>query len=133
MAIRIETTNKELSVNGGLLVFQEFQKSLSFGHLLETSLPQTKYVKDSSLIKFQNLVLGFVAGADCLDDMDRLNQDTAFKELCKETYAAKSYGDFLRAFDSLHCKNLSYRLIDLAYKLRGALYPKQDTFVIDIA
>lgn len=73
-------------------------------------------------------MLGFQAGADCLDDMDRLAQDEGFKAVAGgKVYTAKADGDFLRAFSNENIFQLGRALTDLGYKLRAELFPSNES------
>ena len=80
--------------------------------------------------KFKALLLGFITGAECLDDMERLRVDGAFSEMPMN--AANTYGDFLRDFSLLNCKDTSKVLIEQALKLRDKIAPRKKDFILDI-
>ena len=83
--------------------------------------------------KFENLILGLIVGADCLDDMENLHTEPGFSALCdNRDYVPKSYGDLLRQFTQYHCKLANYELIDLAYAMHSHLSLKQESITIDI-
>lgn len=76
---------------------------------------------------------GFQAGADCLDDFEKLNEDEAFKAICGgKVYGPKALGDFLRMFSDMHCKLLNHKLIENGFMLRNQLVPDARSFTIDI-
>ena len=77
-------------------------------------------------------MLGLVAGADSLDDMDRLGDDEAFEAVNGKLNAANTYGDFLRSFSRLQLKELQNILIAASLKMRGAHFPGEVDFILDI-
>jgi hypothetical protein len=135
MAIRIniETTNQHLSARGGLVVWREVLDQLGLERKLQAALPAYKIACQASAYeKFEAMVLGLAAGADCLDEMDRLALDPAFDAATGELVTGRSYGDFLRLYDPELLKNMSYALIDCALKLRRSLGLLGDTFTLKL-
>lgn len=133
MIIKIERTDKDLSANAGLLIFKQLVETIGFDKLLSEHLPKQKFGSVKNFRKFKQLLLAFEAGATCLDDIDRLAKDEAFKALCGgKTYTPKAFGDFLRTFSDMHCKKMNHVLTQLAYGLRQQLYPKATSVTIDI-
>ncbi len=78
MSIKIEATNKVFSNFGGLLNLKTAHKKFQLGNYLDGVLPTLKSGTARSFKKFENLMLGFQAGAECLDDMEVLAQDEGF-------------------------------------------------------
>ncbi len=133
MSIKIEATNKVFSNFGGLLNLKTAHKKFQLGNYLDGVLPTLKSGTARSFKKFENLMLGFQAGAECLDDMEVLAQDEGFREICGgKEYSAKAYGDFLRSFGKMPCKELNHRLIELAYQTRTAVASQSKAITIDI-
>ena len=119
MIIKIARTDKELSANAGLVIFKQLVDSLGLDQLLSESIPTLKKGSAKNLKKFRQLLLAFETGADCLDDLEKLSHDEAFRAVCGgKVYSPKAYGDFLRSFSEMHCKNLNHKLIQTAYSLR---------------
>lgn len=117
-AIEIETNNKELSALGGLKSFDEALTGLNF----------SKLFKDSSFQKFKSLVLGFVAGLECIDDISHLNEDPLFLKLIGRSYSDATLGDFLRSFRKIDLENLQSKLHETAMsQLRSKFH---ESFVI---
>jgi hypothetical protein len=132
VSIKIEKTDKALSAVGGLVIFKSFFDRLAPHLALEKGLPQLKRNSHNNFNKFKNLVMSFIAGADCLDDLDRLAQDDSFLEVNDgEVFTARSHGNFLRSFTPHHCKQLNRSLIDMSYRMRRSLFEKQQRMVID--
>ena len=124
--IKFEQTKKELSARGGLPLFAEVIDGLDLKRTLTRCLPANRIaVKTSSFDKFRALALGLVADADGLDATERLRHDPAFVAVTGHVNAANTYGDYLRSFGLPHCKELNYRLIDAALKLRAASSAKR--------
>ena len=133
MLIKIARTDKELSANAGLVIFRELANSVGIDRLLSEVLPKLKFGSAKSLRKFQQLVLAFQAGADCIEDLDKLAADEAFQAVCGgKVYSSKAFGDFLRSFGEMHCKKLNHRLIELAYGLHRQLFADKKSIVVDI-
>jgi hypothetical protein len=77
-------------------------------------------------------MLGLIAGADSLDEMDRLAQDNLFSSLNSYVNSANTYGDYLRSFTGLQCKRLNRLLIETSLSLRKAMFPNASDFILDI-
>jgi hypothetical protein len=133
MLIKIARTDKDLSANAGLVIFKELADSVGIERLLTEAVPKLKFGSAKSLRKFRQLVLAFQAGADCLEDLDKLAADEAFQALSGgKVYSSKAFGDFLRSFSEMHCKRLNHRLIELAFGLRQHLFADKQSITIDI-
>lgn len=130
--IKIESLDKVFSSNAGLVIFNRLLERLKVRSLIDIRLPTLESGTLRSQRKFLDLMLGFQAGADCLDDMDRLALDEGFAAVCGgKTYTAKAYGDFLRSFSAHHCKELNLGLIDLAFALRSEIKANKDQITFD--
>lgn len=133
MRIKIESTDKELSSHAGLIFFKELIAKTKLDARLVDCVPALKFGSIKNIRKFKQMMLAFEAGADCLDDMDRLANDPGFVAACGgKVYTAKSCGDLLRNFTELHCKTLNYRLIANACALREKAIGKTESITIDI-
>ena len=133
MITKLEATNKALSALGGLNLFSSVFEHLTLEETLVQALPATKVTtKASGFAKFRALCLGLVAGADCLDDMERLGQDPAFAAQAGHVNAATTYGDYLRSFTKAQLKDLNLGLIDTALRLRKTAQPKAKDFILDL-
>jgi hypothetical protein len=131
--IKIETTDQRLSARGGLILWREVIDQLDLKRRLAKALPTYKIATAaSSYEKFEATVLAVAAGADCIDDMDRLALDPAFEAVTGELVTARSYGDYYRLFDAQMLKNLTYKLIDTALELRRRLGLLGDTFTLKL-
>jgi hypothetical protein len=131
--IKIESTDKELSARGGIFLFTELADALGVEKLIAPHLPSYKIATaNSPASKFVALMMGLVAGADSLDDMDRLSTDEAFLAAVGGVNAANTYGEFLRLFDRMNCRGIQHSLTDLSLNLRQALIPDAKDFILDI-
>lgn len=126
--IKLETTRKHLSSFGGLDLFakcwQKFRLPLQLSGVLPAVTQTTK--------KFEDMVVGFAAGAECLDDMAQLAQDEGFVAILDErVYTPKTYGNYLREFSSRQIDELNRRLARSAYVQRAAVKKKMDSITFD--
>ena len=91
MTIKIETTGKELSSFGGLLIAKALLEKTEIRQTLSPLLPKLLSETSRSWDKFQSLTLGFIAGADCLDDLAVYSQDKGFLEMADQAgYSPKA-------------------------------------------
>ena len=122
MTIKIESSGKELSSLGGLLIAKALMGRTCLEEAVLPSLPLLSSGSRRSWDKFQALSLGFVAGADCLDDMAVFAQDKGFLEVADHAdYSPKAFGDFLRSFNPVQIRGIQTALIGFAYSLRSSL------------
>ncbi len=118
-SIKIATTDKSLSIYGGLVVAKEAMDLSGFRGFITSSMPEIKTGTSRSVDKFESMMLGAMAGAENLDDLERRGEDPAYQATVARTYSAKSYGDYLRSFKEYQCKTLQYKLAELSYELRA--------------
>ncbi len=130
--VRIETTKKNISAYGGLRLVDQLIKKTELRLNIESKLPVSDKLKKPSWEKFKTLLMGFLAGADCLDDWDGLKDEPAFAASTARPYSAKSLGDYLRSFDSAHIHDLMESLIDLSFKLRTEIVDEGQDLIFDI-
>ncbi len=130
----IERTDKALSSLAGMVIFKElFAKVLPDCLFTDNHLPSLKSGLKGSIVKFRQLVYGFQSGAECLDDMDKLSFDSAIKAINDDkNYGSKTFGNFLRSFNILHCKSLNSLLCQLSLTLRHQIVPDQKSITLDI-
>ena len=131
-AIKIETTDKSLSIYGGLVVAKEAMDLSGFRGFIASGMPAIKSGTSRSVDKFESVILGGMAGAECLDDLARLSEDPAYEAMVARTYSAKSYGDYFRSFTEYQCKTLQYKLAELSYELRAKSIGKTKSFTLDL-
>ena len=123
MAIKVEAIDKELSANAGLFFYNELFEQTKLGHHFADAMPALKAGVARSVRKAKQIILGLVAGADCLDDHDRLAKDKGFEAVCSgSVYSSKSCGDFLRNFTPLQIRSLNQKLGESAFAEREATY-----------
>jgi hypothetical protein len=132
--IKTGTTDKTLSSFGGLIHANKVLSHLDLKKSIEHLLPSQSFVRTTTPYeKFQALLLGFIAGAQCLDDVERLRRDSGFVAATGGTVnAAITYGDFLRDFTEVQCRQLNEKLIENAFKLRKASHPECKEITVDL-
>ena len=133
MHIKIDATDKELSSNAGLIIFKELLSKQHFDTSFQEIVPKQKSGSSKNIKKIEQLMLAFHAGAEWLDDIDRLRFYGAFRAVCGgKPYSSKSCADLLRNFSSYQCKQVNHKLVTNGYSLRGKLFPKEKSMTIDI-
>ena len=130
--VKVEASDNSFSSHGGLIIARRLLDRLRLSAGLASLLPQTKRNIFSGERKFENLVLGFQAGNDHLDDWDELNQDSGFAAVVAHRYCAKSLGDYLRCFTGHALHQLQGSLIELSLRLRLQLGVSLDRFILDL-
>ena len=132
--IRLEATDKELSAIGGLSFFSKaFDRVVGGNPNWAPPLPMNKIATScGSGDKFKALVLGLIAGAENLDDMDRQRMDQAFVAINGgQVNAARTYFDFLHKFSNYSCRKLNHVLTEVALTLHKT-QAKDANFVLSI-
>jgi hypothetical protein len=120
--ILLESTDKVLSCNTGLIFFEELWNQLKLDKLLRRSLPKKKKSRGIiQLNKVKGLLFSFALGNDCLADLDELRSDTIFKELIGGELPARTAGDFLAGFHKRQVEMVQNVLLETAITLRVAL------------
>ena len=133
MGIIVDKTSKNLSSHAGIIIAEKSAQALRLRELVDAALPSLAAGKGPSFKKFQDLMLGLVSGADCLDDMAKLDQDEGFKGVCSDkVYSPKAYGDFLRSFSSENILDLQEALMRLAFEIHLRLFPDDRLFFFDM-
>ena len=82
LSIKVTTNAKTLSSYSGLHLFSDLISKFDLKASLGPFLPEK--VRNRGFSSFQKLysgVLGFIAGAECLDDFDWLGHDPLFKDM----------------------------------------------------
>jgi hypothetical protein len=131
--IKHEETKKNLSAMGGIHLASRVMKLAQMNNLVLPHLPQLKQVKAATgADKFRALVLGFIADAQCLDDMADLGTDVAFSAVAGHVNAPNTYGQFLKQFSAVQCRQLNASLIDYSLNIRKAAKPDAKEFILDI-
>ncbi len=70
--IKIATTDKSLSIYGGLVLGSEAFKAFNLRYSIKESMPVLVSGNGRSLDKFEAMMLGSMAGAECLDGVASL-------------------------------------------------------------
>jgi hypothetical protein len=132
--IKTESTNQALSSLGGLVLSNKVLNFLDLKKILTPLLPSQQFSRSStSYDKFHAILTSFVAGAQCLDDIERLCRDPGFEAACGgKVNAANTYGDFLREFTAVQCRLLNDKAIENAMRLRSASHPECKEMIIDL-
>ncbi len=117
--IKVSTTDKSLSSYGGLVLATESFEAFNLRGSIAQSLPELVSGVGRSQDKFEAMVLGSMAEAECLEDLEVLGKDPGYEETVSKTYTAKSYGDYLRTLTEYHCKTLQYALIHQSFAMRA--------------
>lgn len=132
MVSKVSFTNKALSANGGLVIFEQLIKASHLESTVVAALPTPKIqTRATSFNKFRSLVLGFIMGADCLDDMNTCQDDSVFQEISGTALSPTSYGNFLRSFSAPNIRQLQKSLVMQASYLHRRVNPKGD-LILDI-
>ena len=122
MSIKLQRSDKHFSSFGGLSVINSFINTRNFGGLIEPFVPSLRSGKVRSMNKFGDLLRGFSAGAQCLEDMDVLSKDIGFRAACGgRSYCSKTFGDFLRGFDGSIFSEFSQVLSRFSWGLRSKI------------
>lgn len=129
--IEFETTRKDLSHLTGLTFFTNLINRLNLEGALGKILPQMGHkaiLKTKE--KFIAGMLGFIAGADCIDDLDSLKQDPLFSSLTHGGIAPSTMRKFMGRFELKHFERLQDLLPQVAYQLRTMLLGNSSTITI---
>jgi hypothetical protein len=81
----------------------------------------------------KSLAMGFIAGADCLQDMETLGKDPAFVEASGgHVNCANAYSYYLKSFEAWQPRKLNELLAETSLKLRRKLFKDNTDFILDI-
>jgi hypothetical protein len=121
MIIKSAATSKTLSRFGGLLLAQRVVESAKIKDFVAPHLPSEGFKSYCSTPKqkFLGLVYGFVAGADCLEDLDVFADDAGFAAAAGPVISSNRYSEFLSAFDARHLRGLQNVLIKTSLAMRS--------------
>lgn len=129
--IKIETTSKELTHLSGLTFFYDLITRLNLVNHLGEILPKAKRIRGlKPKEKFLCGVLGFIAGADCIDDLGSLRRDYFFSEVTGGGIAPSTMRSFLGVFRLKYFERLQNFLPVLAMELREKIFPRDHHVVI---
>lgn len=124
LSIKVTSNAKTLSSYSGLHLFSDLISKFEFQALVGPFLPKKQ--RERGFSSFQKLyagILGFVAGAECLDDFDWLGHDPLFEQLT-DSPSSITMGKFLRTFSLRQVEQIRSLLPTLAFKIRLWLDPK---------
>jgi len=130
-SIVIEKTRKELSALSGLIFFNDLLNRLGFMGELAKILPRMQRFRGlAAKNKFKAAILAFIAGADCLDDLDDLREDQIFEQLCDGGIASTTMGKFLRMFRLKEIEQIQNFLPKLCLRLRQKFCIQDERIII---
>ncbi|HET9236346.1 MAG TPA: hypothetical protein VFO10_03820 [Oligoflexus sp.] len=110
MMDRVVFQDRNLSSLGGLLLFKELLAGIRLDERVGEALPRQRIASGAlGFDKFRALLLGFLSGAECLEDMDKLRSDPMFLEVNGTLVGSTTYGDYLRKFSGFHLQSISSR------------------------
>jgi hypothetical protein len=123
LSIKVTSNAKSLSSYSGLHLFSDLISKFELRGLLGQFLPEKERKRGlSSFQKLYSGILGFIAGAECLDDFDWLGNDPLFHELTGSP-SSITIGKFLRSFSVRQVEQIRNLLPFLAFKMRLWLEP----------
>ena len=131
--IAIHKNRKELSALSGLIFFENLITSLNLVGVLGSLLPHSER-KSSFLAKHKFLVgiYAFIAGADCLEDLDSIREDQVFSNLTNGAISSTTMGKFIRTTPLKYIQRLENYLPTMALELRQRLKPNDNKLIISI-
>lgn len=123
LSIKVTSNAKTLSSYSGLHLFSDLISKFEIQALIGPFLPRKKRERGfSSFKKLYSGLLGFIAGAECLDDFDWLGHDPLFEQLT-DSPSSITMGNFLRSFSVRQVEQIRNLLPILAFKMRLWLQP----------
>ena len=123
LSIKVTSNAKTLSSYSGLHLFSDLISKFELRPSVGPFLPQKQRERGfSSFQKMYSGILGFIAGAECLDDFDWLGHDPLFGELTGSP-SSITMGKFLRSFSPRQIQQIQNLLPALALKMRFWLEP----------
>lgn len=131
--IKLETSRTDLTSNVGMLLIDRIFDLLCLDKLLKI-LPQTRRCDAGSAeCKLKSLLYSFAIGGDCLDDLDDFkNTDRFYRELSDGGVSAKTGGNFLRLFNSVHLDDLNNVLLEEGVRLRKLMKKDDKTVTLNM-
>ena len=131
--IAIHKNRKELSALSGLIFFNQLITSLNLEGILGTLLPHS--IRKSAISTKHKFLIGifsFIAGADCIEDIDSLKDDPFFSKITDSAISSTTMGKFLRNTPLKYIQRLENYLPTLALDLRRKLAPNDKEMIITI-
>lgn len=131
--IEFESTRKDLTHLSGLVFFEKLIKSIGLDSFIGKLLPSGKWVRrQTPKQKFFTILYSFIAGAECIEDIESLRLDSVFTEITADASSAVTMGRFLRSITFKNYQKLQNYLPKLAFALREKIYPKSDTLILNM-
>jgi hypothetical protein len=123
LSVKVTSNAKTLSSYSGLHLFSDLISKFDLKALIGPFLPEKQRKRGfSSFEKLYSGVLGFIAGAECLDDFDWLGHDPLFLDLTRSP-SSITMGNFLRSFSVRQVEQIRNLLPVLAFRMRLWLQP----------
>lgn len=123
---------KTLTSFSGLKIFDDLISKFEIRNLVGIHLPKKERERGfSSWNKFYALILGFVAGFDCLDDFDWFCNDPLFLKLTGSP-SSITLGRFLRSFSLRKIEILGEHLPQFGFSIRKILEPHVHKIILTI-
>ena len=123
LSIKVTSNAKSLSSYSGLHLFSDLISKFEIQAMIGPFLPEKSRKRGfSSFQKMFSGILGFIAGAECLDDFDWLGHDPLFEQLTGAP-SSITIGNFLRKFSARQIQQIQNLLPTLALKIRLWLDP----------
>ena len=125
-----------LTCCSGLLHFSEiiqlFRLRRKFNDLLPNVRNSTS-IRKRQWQKSKALILGFINGADCIDDLNKYYEDQGFIDANDgKVFHANTLGTFLSSFERYHWRRFQDILIRMALQMRMKLFPDNRDFILDV-
>ena len=121
-----------LSSFSGLKIFDDLVQKFDIKNLVGAHLPQKERERGfTSWNKFYALVLGFIAGFDCLDDFDWFGEDPLFLKLTNSP-SSITLGNFLRSFKPRKIEIIQELLPSFGLAMRKILEPNVHKIILTI-
>ncbi len=90
MDIKFKKTGKVLSSFGGVVIADKIYKNLDIKGKIVSYLPKLKRQRGTSgEEKFRAIVLSFIAGGECLEDIENFKYDEGFLKVAKHVNARR--------------------------------------------
>lgn len=133
LSINFTPNAKSLSSFSGIKIFDDLILKFQIKSFVAPFLPRK--IRNRGFRhwnKFYALILGFVAGAECLDDFDWLSHDPLFRKLT-DSPSAITLGRFLRKFSLRQIEQIQSHLPNLAlsFRTKNDTHLKKIVFTID--
>ncbi len=123
LSINFTQNAKTLTSFSGLKIFDDLIHKMEIKNLVGMHLPIKKRGRGfSSWNKFYAMLMGFIAGFDCLDDFDWFGEDPLFFKLTNSP-SSITLGNFLRSFKPRKIELLQELLPALGWAMRKILEP----------